>query len=103
MKLSELKFGIALSDMHYGVSEVLKKIDGIGEIINNHKIITGGGCKAIEEILKSRKGSGLEKTSYTNKMLVLVGKEYKIDTVIYQFAYSYDDNCLGFIDIAVDD
>jgi hypothetical protein len=103
-KLTDLKFGQAVHDMHDGPPD-FDKLFGPGvSVVGSLHIPKRDGHQFITQMLEERKGESPEwvkGTHYTNKMLVLVAVVYGAPTV-YVFAYSYDGRRLGFIEVAAD-
>lgn len=91
-KLSELRIGDAIHDMHDGFP-AWKRLD-LDVDVESVKSIRTPMPQSAEVVNSMLAGYG--RYYYTNKTLVLVGTDHRGR---YTFAYSYDDRELGVIQV----
>ncbi len=95
MKLHELELGQAIADMHYGTPDFKKLLElDKDPRLSRVTMQVEDGHEIIQALLLKK---GVERSLYTNKLLVLV--DFGLASPV--FAYSYDGRTLGFIEVII--
>lgn len=106
-KLSELRYGESVHDMHYGLPDPAELFGKGVRLVSHVRFHQPQAGEVVKAMLRTRHNANPDAChadagyGYANKLLVFVGAEpYPDDHFV--FAYAYDDRMFGLVVVAQD-